>query len=66
MLPRIGAAVVVLWKGFPELQQSRIIQQAVSTRDRIQTVQLNEEMLLSFESITRSRRDAMLAGKTSV
>jgi hypothetical protein len=29
ILRRIGAAVVVLWKDFPELQQSRIIQQAV-------------------------------------
>jgi len=37
---RIGAAVVDLWKDFPELQQSRIIQQAASTPDRARTVQL--------------------------
>ena len=44
ILRRIGAAVVVLWKDFPELQQSRIIQQAVSTPDRVRTVQLNEQI----------------------
>ena len=44
ILLRIGAAVVVLWKDFPELQQSRIIQQAVLTPDRVRTVQLNEEI----------------------
>ena len=44
ILRRIGAAVVVLWKDFPELQQSRIIQQAGSTRDRVHTVQLNEQV----------------------
>ena len=41
---RIGAAVVVLWKDFPELQQSRIIQQAASTPDRARTVQLHEQV----------------------
>jgi hypothetical protein len=44
ILRRIGAAVVVLWKDFPELQQGRIIQQAGSTPDRVSTVQLNEEI----------------------
>ena len=44
ILRRIGAAVVVLWKDFPELQQSRIIQQAVFTPDRVRTVQLNEQI----------------------
>jgi len=44
ILRRIGAADVVLWKDFPELQQSRIIQQAASTRDRVRTVQLNEQI----------------------
>ena len=44
ILRRIGAAVVVLWKDFPGLQQSRIIQQAVFTRNRVQTVQLNEQI----------------------
>ena len=44
ILRRIGGAVVVLWKDLPELQQSRIIQQAASTRDRVRTVQLNEQV----------------------
>jgi hypothetical protein len=44
ILRRIGAAVVVLWKDFPELQQSRIIQQAVSTPDRVRAIQLNEQI----------------------
>jgi hypothetical protein len=44
ILRRIGAAVVVLWKDFPELQQGRIIQQAVSTPDRVRTIQLNEQI----------------------
>jgi hypothetical protein len=44
ILRRIGAAVVVLWKDFPELQQSRIIQQAVFTPNRARTVQLNGQI----------------------
>ena len=44
ILRRIGAAVVVLWKDFPELQQSRIIRQAVSTPDRVRAIQLNEQI----------------------
>jgi len=44
ILRRIGAAVVVLWKDFPESQQSRIIRQAVSTPDRVRAIQLNEQI----------------------
>jgi hypothetical protein len=54
ILRRIGAAVVVLWKDFPELQQSRIIQQAASTRDRVRTVQLNEQVIAYIRNRQKS------------
>ena len=56
ILRRIGAAVVVLWKDFPELQQSRIIQQAVLTPDKVRTVQLNEHIRAFLQKRQESAR----------
>jgi hypothetical protein len=44
ILRRLGAALVVQWDGLSEIQREILLAQAVMMTDRVQTVQLREQI----------------------